>query len=393
MLLVRIYFLTRTTQLGNTVDVPLPPAHTTRPGPFDPTLNPEGYDLCIECRDDGCFPTLAELRQAQDHISALEQAWQSRYPQTSFNQHRRTLSSPPAAPSSPSPLTNGLSSFSFGSPPPTPSSRGASPPPSASTSTSSFKKYMSWENVESPLQQESKPRPAPHPASIIHLSFPSSPPSIADTTTQTLPLLTFLSKVTTSAAQESTRWSRPLKVLLHSPEGYTDTSVLALAYTMYTLPATLPQAYLHLQNDRNRSFFVHETDLRVLKRLEANLGCRDRAAMLGIESLKNGGSKYPTSRWSAWSRGSVDSPYCPWTKAPSVVPWDRPAQQQMQRKEQRRARSSTAPILYHAPSSDERDQHQAWFDDPRFDGSFPSRVLPFLYLGNLWVLFSSIFVI
>jgi dual specificity MAP kinase phosphatase len=27
--------------------------------------------------------------------------------------------------------------------------------------------------------------------------------------------------------------------------------------------------------------------------------------------------------------------------------------------------------------------HQTWFSDPRFDGSFPSRVLPFLYLGNL----------
>ena len=29
--------------------------------------------------------------------------------------------------------------------------------------------------------------------------------------------------------------------------------------------------------------------------------------------------------------------------------------------------------------------HQTWFDDARFDGSFPSRVLPFLYLGNLCV--------
>lgn len=29
--------------------------------------------------------------------------------------------------------------------------------------------------------------------------------------------------------------------------------------------------------------------------------------------------------------------------------------------------------------------HETWFDDARFDGSFPSRVLPFLYLGNLYV--------
>ncbi|KAF8339541.1 protein-tyrosine phosphatase-like protein [Cantharellus anzutake] len=30
-----------------------------------------------------------------------------------------------------------------------------------------------------------------------------------------------------------------------------------------------------------------------------------------------------------------------------------------------------------------RIDHNAWFTDPRFDGSFPSRVLPHLYLGNL----------
>jgi len=43
-----------------------------------------------------------------------------------------------------------------------------------------------------------------------------------------------------------------------------------------------------------------------------------------------------------------------------------------------RPRASTSPWL---PSLFE--DHQSWFSDPRFDGSFPSRVLPFLYLGNL----------
>ena len=46
-----------------------------------------------------------------------------------------------------------------------------------------------------------------------------------------------------------------------------------------------------------------------------------------------------------------------------------------------RPRASTSPWL---PSTFGGD-HQSWFNDPRFDGSFPSRVLPFLYLGNLWV--------
>lgn len=43
-----------------------------------------------------------------------------------------------------------------------------------------------------------------------------------------------------------------------------------------------------------------------------------------------------------------------------------------------RPRANTSPWL---PSV--FGDHQSWFNDPRFDGSFPSRVLPFLYLGNL----------
>jgi len=43
----------------------------------------------------------------------------------------------------------------------------------------------------------------------------------------------------------------------------------------------------------------------------------------------------------------------------------------------RRPSAQTSPLL--PPHID----HQTWFSDPRFDGSFPSRVLPFLYLGNL----------
>lgn len=44
----------------------------------------------------------------------------------------------------------------------------------------------------------------------------------------------------------------------------------------------------------------------------------------------------------------------------------------------RRPRANTLPSFI--------SDHQTWFDDTRFDGSFPSRVLPFLYLGNLYVI-------
>jgi len=48
-----------------------------------------------------------------------------------------------------------------------------------------------------------------------------------------------------------------------------------------------------------------------------------------------------------------------------------------------RPRACTSPLL---PSLFGGD-HQSWFNDPQFDGSFLSQVLPFLYLGNLFVSF------
>jgi dual specificity MAP kinase phosphatase len=51
-----------------------------------------------------------------------------------------------------------------------------------------------------------------------------------------------------------------------------------------------------------------------------------------------------------------------------------------------RPRAKTSPWLSTSFGGD----HQTWFNDPRFDGSFPSRVLPFLYLGNLYVSLSKL---
>ncbi len=41
--------------------------------------------------------------------------------------------------------------------------------------------------------------------------------------------------------------SRPLRILLHAGDGYTETSVLALSYLMLVGNKTLPEAYLELQ--------------------------------------------------------------------------------------------------------------------------------------------------
>ncbi|KAG8977287.1 tyrosine/serine/threonine protein phosphatase pps1, partial [Tulasnella sp. 427] len=65
--------------------------------------------------------------------------------------------------------------------------------------------------------------------------------------------------------------SRPLRILLHAGDGYTETSVLALSYIMLTGNKTLPEAYLELQVNRSRSFFVYAADVGVLRRVEQRL--------------------------------------------------------------------------------------------------------------------------
>lgn len=146
----------------------------------------------------------------------------------------------------------------------------------------------------------------------------------------------------------------PRNVLIHTTDGYTDTSVLALAYVMYDRGCSLPQAFLHLQNDRNRSFFVYPSDVELLGRLEARL------LALVHEERRSGEPLIDTS-----------------PPAPALF-----------RGRFSRSASPAAPMLsransYQQPTPQEKTIAAPWFHNERFDGHFPSRILPFLYLGNL----------
>jgi dual specificity MAP kinase phosphatase len=177
---------------------------------------------------------------------------------------------------------------------------------------------------------------------------------------------------------------------------------------------SLPEAYLELQIARGRSFYVYPSDLDLLKRAEARLytGARDVPKERGRErevlarttsvdgteanGQTNGGfSKW---KWSTWGSraGSINIPSAPPEDeevhaspppgiASALIPMlssSTPNASSLNVKQastvpRRRARASTTPMPHVWAD------HWAWFSDPRFDGSFPSRVLPFLYLGNL----------
>ncbi|KAF8717927.1 Dual specificity phosphatase, catalytic domain, partial [Rhizoctonia solani] len=314
--------------LGNTQDVPIPPmyAHDPNtwpvpyPDPFDSTGNPDGYDICIECHEQAGFVTPAQLHQAEQHLTNLDACWEERVRG----------------------VTGTGDNAAFGV-------FGASP-------------------SSTPIPH----RPPPNPSSIIHMAFPASPTCSQATIAQLLPFIAFLQRV--AHAQP-----RPAKILIHSGDGYTESSVLALCYIMLERQISLPEAYLDLQCTRDRSFFVYPSDVGVLRRVEARLGLEGR-------SDREEGSAAGRWRWGSagtWRSGSISSS----SSANSFfgqrersgsrgsTPDVTPVAASTPRKT--RARASTSPLL---PAIVD---HQTWFNDARFDGSFPSRVLPFLYLGNL----------
>jgi len=199
------------------------------------------------------------------------------------------------------------------------------------------------------------PRPPPNAAAIVYLAFPLLP-AVDEMTL----FLEFLEKLLKPTSQR--RFGRPAKILIWSSDGYTESSVLALSLIMALRGMTLPEAYLELQVAKKRSFFVYESDVRTLKSIEGKLA-RDRQA------------KLPSPRRFLSGPARIKSPNSDLTSAMSASYEDTGS---APISSMRRPRASTSP---HLPSL--VDDHQVWFDDPRFDGSFPSRVLPFLYLGNL----------
>lgn len=130
-------------------------------------------------------------------------------------------------------------------------------------------------------------------------------------------VLTLCAWLQAHTSPEHCRYPRAARrALIHCADGYTESSVFALAYLMYAHGLSLARAYLELQLSVERSFFVFRKDLALLRLIEA----------------------------------------------------------------QTRLLHHALPDAPHAPEPEpERD----WLGDENFDGSLPSRILPFLYLGNL----------
>lgn len=103
------------------------------------------------------------------------------------------------------------------------------------------------------------------------------------------------------------------KVLIHCADGYTESTLLGLAYLMYADAIPLHEAWLRLHCEKKRNFFAYPSDITVLASLQPRL----------LQSLRRSRRKS--------SSATLDGP--------------------------------------------------AWLS--RMDGSLPSRILPYMYLGNI----------
>jgi dual specificity MAP kinase phosphatase len=107
---------------------------------------------------------------------------------------------------------------------------------------------------------------------------------------------------------------RPQKILIHCTDGYTETSLLALAYYMYAEGVPVHEAWAQLHREKGRNFFAYPSDVSLLRAIQPRIL---------QESPKYDGD--------FGSISSINEP--------------------------------------------------AWL--PKIDGSLPSRILPYMYLGNL----------
>ncbi|KAL2864667.1 tyrosine/serine/threonine protein phosphatase PPS1 [Aspergillus lucknowensis] len=61
---------------------------------------------------------------------------------------------------------------------------------------------------------------------------------------------------------------KPRKILIHCPDGYTESSLLVIAYTMFAEGIPASEAWLWLHREKKRNFFAYPSDVSYLKNVQ-----------------------------------------------------------------------------------------------------------------------------
>jgi dual specificity MAP kinase phosphatase len=305
------------------------------------------FDLCVGCTEGIEMPSTATLNNRYRALAELDKR-RSRIMEE--EKQKPSWSASPATVAlrnllSPSPSASAL--------PELPAKRGASP-----TEEHSRQRRIKTEDDFVELMCSGSGRPFKGPQRNLNV--------LAD---KFVELIYFLRKII--EGRDKTGVKR--KVLVHCADGYTESSILVLGYIMSSLSISLPEAYLHLQNTAQRSFFLYPNDKPFLKKIDARLAADRKAKALKLVNQANSNpvssssSMSNLSRWKSWTLGL--------NKGESNTPVNGGQRLVLEAARELLAQEERG-------GSDEYLKAQIWFEDKRFDG-FPSRILPFLYLGNL----------
>lgn len=88
------------------------------------------------------------------------------------------------------------------------------------------------------------------------------------------------------AMGQSTR--EPRRILIHCTDGYTETSLLGLAYLMYSDVIPVHEAWIRLHTKKKRNFFAYDKDLAFLRYIEHTLldaAARDQGLKLNYSTM------------------------------------------------------------------------------------------------------------
>ncbi|KJZ78878.1 hypothetical protein HIM_01651 [Hirsutella minnesotensis 3608] len=98
------------------------------------------------------------------------------------------------------------------------------------------------------------------------------------------------------AREESLMTIRPRKILIHCADGYTESTMLGIAYLSYSEGRPIPETWLHLHTAKHRNFFAYPTDVALLTAIAPRLlrespVCKGRSLM-DITNMVKGEPKW-----------------------------------------------------------------------------------------------------
>ncbi|KAG0041230.1 tyrosine/serine/threonine protein phosphatase pps1, partial [Gryganskiella cystojenkinii] len=296
---------------------------------------------------------------------------------------------------------------------------------------------------------------------ITSVASPSSNTDSTSTTEQINSSTNTSSCRQNSQSQKHQVQEYPHQVLIHCVDGYTETALLALAVVMIHHRLSLAEAFLKLQNDLGRSFFVYpndsimmlEVENQVWQRIQSQQRAAKEAVLTPVQQRQNQRQRERTTSASSTSssiknlgmssedktngvsNNMIQSATSLSSSPPSSPPSSSSGLSSLSsslsssssffssllningsvstQQQQQQSSSSLTPKtdtmegieinsdkalqieidedMVEEPLEEEikpflRPGHEeacSWFYNPEFEGSFPSRILPFLYLGNL----------